>query len=121
MKKVKCFNCNQCGHFAKDCTHPKQERKSSSQKLTNVTSEIPQLFVATLVVSNNERDNWCLDSSATHCITPNKHWFADYMKLNKFEKMYLGDNIYFHVKWRGSMKVHLPNGEIRCIEAVLQV
>jgi hypothetical protein len=40
------------------------------------------------------------------------------MKLNKFEKMYLGDNNYFNVEGRGSMKVHLPNGKIRHIEEV---
>lgn len=73
------------------------------------------------MVSNNERDDQCLDSSATYHIIPNKHWFANYTKLNNFEKKYLGDSTYLNVEGRGSLKVHLLNGEIRCIEAVLHV
>jgi hypothetical protein len=40
------------------------------------------------------------------------------MKVNKFEKVDLSDSTYLYVEGRESVKVHLPNGKIRCIEEV---
>jgi len=50
MKKVKCFNCNQFGHFARNCINPKQEKKpGTSHKLNIASEEAPTLFIAALL------------------------------------------------------------------------
>jgi len=73
MKKVKCFNCNKFGHFAKYYTNSKQEKKSNGHKLNIISEKPPTLFIVALLNSSNEKDYWYLDSGASHHIIPNRN------------------------------------------------
>jgi hypothetical protein len=121
IKKVKCFNCNNYGHIAKDCTNTKQERKPNGHKLNIASEEPPNLFIAALLNTSDEKENWYLDSSASHHITPNRNWFIQYTRIEEPERVYLGNNTYCDVIGKGSITVQLPNGQIRSINEVLHV
>ncbi|KAF0896559.1 hypothetical protein E2562_024697 [Oryza meyeriana var. granulata] len=44
MSKVKCYNCNQMGHFSKDCHKPQWEHKQMANLA--VVDDTPALLLA---------------------------------------------------------------------------
>jgi CRISPR/Cas system CSM-associated protein Csm4 (group 5 of RAMP superfamily) len=73
IKKVKYVNCNQFGHFARNCRNPKTKKKSTGHKLNIASEEPPPLFIAPLLNTSNEKDNLYLDLGASRHIIPNRH------------------------------------------------
>lgn len=80
----------------KNYTNPKQEKKPSGHKLNVASEEPPNLVIATLLNSSNEK-KWYLDSGASHHITPNRNWLVQYTRIVGPNKIYLGDNTYCDV------------------------
>ena len=46
MSKVKCYNCNHMGHFSRDCTEPRRERKEQVNFAEGGTEETTLLLAS---------------------------------------------------------------------------
>lgn len=67
-KNYKCNNCQETGHFAKEC--PK--RKGAAKLFLSVA-----LSAADINNISNDRESWYQDSGATHHMTGNLKWISN--------------------------------------------
>ncbi|KAI3498732.1 hypothetical protein L1887_09191 [Cichorium endivia] len=91
-KHIKCFNCENYGHYASECPNPK--KKEADVNLTQTQEDEPALLltiggedVDEIVLLNeekvfpaeraNEKDTWYLDNGASNHMTGEKSHFAE--------------------------------------------
>lgn len=91
-KSIKCYNCGEKNHVAKDCTKKKNNSKDKS-KLLNDKNKSPNdqnkslngtkaMFRAVCLSSNQEyvSNDWYLDSGASNHVTPKSSWLHNQRK-----------------------------------------
>ncbi|KAJ7538885.1 hypothetical protein O6H91_11G067400 [Diphasiastrum complanatum] len=122
-------NCNFCGkygHFVFECKRKKaiQDKKKQSSNFIEDEdkSEVVgcyELFSAS--TSEISEDCWYIDSGATQHMTPHREWFTQFEDSGVNAHVKLGDNSSYDIKGRGTVRVHLPSGDIGEIKNVLYV
>lgn len=90
-RSIKCFNCDEYGHYQRNCPSNRNEMASSSQDSNanrdgnsgagtsnGIRGKALISLAQAMAVSYVDRlVSWFLDSGATHHMTSNKRWFAD--------------------------------------------
>ena len=101
LKKVKCFNCNKYGHFARSCTE---------QKVT-CFGNTSELCVSSCVFLTESNPLWIVDSGATYHIAKDRGAFVEYRRIPHGTKwIYVGNNTRVEVKGIGTCKLVLEGG-----------
>ena len=44
LSKIRCYNCNQFGHYAKDCPHPRRQRAPIGGRLASFVGRLQDTF-----------------------------------------------------------------------------
>jgi hypothetical protein len=58
MSTVKCYNCNKNGHFSRDCTEPRKERKEKANLARDADGEEEKaVFLAELSMVTDATEN----------------------------------------------------------------
>ncbi|KAK2976693.1 hypothetical protein RJ640_013949 [Escallonia rubra] len=108
LSKVKYFNCQQKGHFARDCTEPK-----------NVLSEsLSQLYVSSYVMVAHSQPVWFVDTGATKHVALDREGFVDYRILVGSKHIFMGNNSSEEVLGVGSYQLKLRTGRTLILEDV---
>ncbi|KAK2985549.1 hypothetical protein RJ640_014149 [Escallonia rubra] len=109
MSKVKCFNCQQKGNFARDCTEPKK-----------VLSEFfSQLYVSSHVMVAHSQPVWFVDTGATKHVARDREGFVDYHRIPVGSKhIFMGNNSSEEVLVVGSYQLKLRTGRTLILEDV---
>jgi len=63
-KKAKCFGCGKKGHFARDCSHKKDDDQDDGNKKAGA--------LCSIMDANVPVDSWIVDSGATCHMTPRR-------------------------------------------------
>ncbi|KAE8733627.1 hypothetical protein F3Y22_tig00001120pilonHSYRG00301 [Hibiscus syriacus] len=137
--KVKCFNCNEYGHFAKEC--PKPNRREKANLVTTQTDDEPTLLmIETYVLShtiqnehvllhedkvvpkmNNTQDKaWYLDTGASNHMTGCIRKFAEIDTTIKGSVKF-GDGSAVEIQGRGSILFECFTGEHRVLTNVYYI
>lgn len=149
MKTVKCYNCQQMGHFASNCKEQRKERGTSANTLKKEKKEKVVMFMATTKASasdgntsgtvkatstkalasdgntsGTDQDDWYIDSGASRHLTCNRNWMTEIETLPKPIEIYLADNSVLLAKEQGTVLYHSVGTEsdyVMRIENVLYV
>nr|TKR75200.1 hypothetical protein D5086_0000287190 [Populus alba] len=137
--KVKCFNCNEFGHFAKDCSKP--NRRERANFVTTQTDDEPALLMAeTCVISHSIQNEhvllhedkvvpkikgtrekaWYLDTGASNHMTGCIEKFAE-IDTTITGSVKFGDGSTVKIQGRGSVLLEDFTGEHRILTNVYYI
>ncbi|GJU50602.1 zinc finger, CCHC-type containing protein [Tanacetum coccineum] len=136
--KIQCYNCQEYGHYAAECTNPRRER-SHENNLIREENE-PALLLSALedkgeVFLNEENVNprlktgngvvdqsklWYLDTGASNHMTGDKEKFRD---LNETVQGYVkfGNETKVRIEGKGTIVFQCKNGEHRKLQEVYYI
>jgi transposase InsO family protein len=136
LAKVRCYNCNEKGHFQSNCPEPKREKANFVQKedddpalLMLETCELTQSgdTLTEQVFLNEEKvvpkllgsheDSWYLDTGASNHMTGNPGKFAE-LDRSVNGKVRFGDGSAVEICGRGSVLMQCLTGEHRVLSEV---
>jgi len=119
MSKVKCFNCQRKGHFARDCpkirkgnkgkyrasiaVEDESRRTKTKEASSNQETRREYYLISTLPSSlTNGVESWLIDSGASRHMTRNKEVLANFKEKKFSAQVELGDNSIYTIKGLGS-------------------
>ncbi|KAJ9560132.1 hypothetical protein OSB04_005292 [Centaurea solstitialis] len=136
---IKCFNCDEYGHYASECKAPK--RNDGEANLTQTQEEEPALLLSvcgektekndTMVLLNEDKvfpsrneaknekgeDIWYLDTGASNHMTGVKEFFAE-LDETITGQVRFGDGSKVQIKGKGTILLECRNGEQQVIQDV---
>jgi hypothetical protein len=118
MTRVKCFNCQRKGHFARDCpkirkghkgkyhasivAEDESRRTKTKGASSNQETRREYYLISTLFGSlTNGDESWLVDSGASRHMTGNKGVLANFKEKKFFAQVELGDNASYAIKGLG--------------------
>jgi len=125
--KMKCWYCNKSGHLKKDCWKRKEEcgkdsEKDHSTKEANVAEESSGIVDEVLSISNvsQYKDDWLIDSGATHHMCLHESWFSTYQPIKNGVAL-MGNDFSCKILGVGSIKITMSDGTVRTLTDVRHV
>jgi hypothetical protein len=121
ISKVKCYNYNKLGHFARDFTEPKN--LSLSLDLSSIYVYYPSsIFVCSHVFVAKSISDWITDTRATRHVARDRAGFVDYRKIPAgTHVMYMRNGSYEEALGVGSYQLHLRIGRTLLLHDILYV
>jgi hypothetical protein len=147
MSTVKCYNCNKNGHFSRDCTQPRKERKGKANLARDASDEAEQsLLLATTsaltvttdkhvehvllneeksqarAVKNGDRCNtsWYLDTGVSNHMSGRREIFSE-LDIGTTGAVKLGDGTEVQIEGKGTIVFECRNGEHLTLKQVYYI
>ena len=103
MAKVKCYNCGNKGHFARNCSEP--------TKVTYLNAHMCAINVSSSVFLTESHPLWIVDSGAQHHVAKDRNVFMEFRRIPYGARwIYVGNNTKAEVKGIGTCKLVMCEG-----------
>ncbi|KAI3771566.1 hypothetical protein L6452_02731 [Arctium lappa] len=132
---IRCFNCDEYGHFASECKAPKERRDEAN--LTQTQDEEPALLLSVYgekvdnmvllnedkvfpALNSNDENTWYLDNGASNHMTGVRSFFAE-LDENVTGQVRFGDGSNVKIAGKGSILLECRTGEQQLISEVYYI
>jgi hypothetical protein len=136
--KIKCFNCNKLGHFARHCWYRKKnprkgkhlastaeddESKRNQKSPSNERENKKEYYLVSALSSTviKRPKNWLVDCGTSKHMTWYKEILLDFKKKSFAEQVELGDDKCYKIEGVGSISFRLESGAMLHVDEVLYV
>ena len=110
--KMKCYNCDTLGHFARECTEAK--------KVLSLENSRKYAYVSSCVMLAESNPLWIVDSGATDHVARSREVFTEYRRIPKGTRwLYVGNNTKVAVIGIGTCQLHMRGGKNLILHDVL--
>ncbi|KAL1219683.1 Retrovirus-related Pol polyprotein from transposon TNT 1-94 [Cardamine amara subsp. amara] len=110
--KMKCYNCDSLGHFARECTEAK--------KILSLDTSRTYAYVSSCVMLAESNPLWIVDSGATYHVARSHEAFTEYRRIPKGTRwLYVGNNTKVAVMGIGTCQLHMHGGKTLILHDVL--
>lgn len=100
--KTTCFICGKEGHWKRECPQ-RNNRQHSPSDSVNTASSSRQPLVLTVSTQDNQNE-WILDSGFSFHITPQRDVLFDFKEMNR-EKVLMANNTQCNIKGIGKIRI----------------
>jgi hypothetical protein len=107
--KIKYFNCDKKGHYARKCNEPRKVRIIENISYFS--------YVSSYVFMADSYPLWIVDSGATDHVAKDRDLFVDFPQGSKW--LYVGNNSHILVKSIGTCKLDMCDGRTLLLHDVL--
>ncbi|XP_071719215.1 uncharacterized protein [Rutidosis leptorrhynchoides] len=122
----KCFNCDQPGHRADQCTKSKKYTSKQANmvddadNLVAMVSDLTIMIFVVNLVSSNTRE-WWVDTGATRHVCADKSLFKTFKEVTSGDKMFMGNSAIADIKGEGNVILKMTSGKELTLTNVLYV
>lgn len=133
---IKCFECQQFGHFASECKEKKQQDQEVNlaadedepalllsvcgKKITNMVLLNEEKVYPNRLKENEDTNIWYLDNGASNHMTGSKELFAE-LDENVTGQVRFGDGSKVQIKGKGTLLCDCKNGDQFVIQDVYYI
>ncbi|GKV26776.1 hypothetical protein SLEP1_g36011 [Rubroshorea leprosula] len=115
-KHARCYECNEMGHFKKNCPKLKEKKdeKSSDANITSCSDNLDDGDCILSVSTNPSGEEWILNSGCSFHVCPRRDWFETYKLATS--TMALGDDTMLPIVGIGNIRIKMYDGMVRTFE-----
>ncbi|GKV50375.1 hypothetical protein SLEP1_g57082 [Rubroshorea leprosula] len=115
-KHARCYECNETGHFKKNCPKLKEKKaeKSGDANIASCSDNLDDEDCVLSVSTNSSGEEWILDSGCSFHVCPRRDWFETYKPATG--TVVLGDDTTLPIVGIGNIRIKMYDGMVKTFE-----
>ncbi|GKV28505.1 hypothetical protein SLEP1_g37549 [Rubroshorea leprosula] len=115
-KHARCYECNETGHFKKNCPKLKEKKaeKSGDANIASCSDNLDDEDCVLSISTNSSGEEWILDSGCSFHVCQRRDWFETYKPATG--TVVLGDDTALPIVGIGNIRIKMYGGMVKTFE-----